>query len=74
MEIEEIRDCMLWLHRFFHDNGRIQPRRVVRAEALKAGFSQHVLKQARKRLGVQLLQNFMPNPQGTAFEDYWRLP
>lgn len=74
MEYQKITNCMLWLCRFFNDNGRIQPRRVVRAEALKAGYSQKVLKQARKRMGVQLLQDFMPNPQGTAFEDYWRLP
>lgn len=63
--------CARWLAKYFEENGRLLPRRLVRAEALKAGFGMQTLKQARKILGVRLIPQFKPNPEGTAMEDYW---
>lgn len=73
MDQDRIRNCAVWLNTFFNENGKLQPRRVVKGEALKAGFGQTELKQARKLLKVKLMQNFKLNPAGTEMEDYWWL-
>lgn len=68
---EKTLKCARWLTDFFEKNGGLQPRRIVRAEALKAGFGMQDLKQARKVLKVRLMPKFKPDPDGTEMEDYW---
>lgn len=63
--------CARWLIDYCEKNGRLLPRRVIKAEALKAGFGAQALKQARKVLKVRLLPKFRPNPDCTEMEDYW---
>jgi hypothetical protein len=73
MEQEDIKKCTEWLSNYFSKNGKLLPRRVVKAEALKSGYGQSVLKQARKILGVKLEKNFLPDKKGGKPEDYWSL-
>ena len=68
-----MKTCTEWLLEYMKINGRLQPRRVIKAEAIRAGFTQHELKYARKILGVRLYQEFALNPAGTKLEDYWGL-
>lgn len=69
-----INSCVKWLCNYFAEHGKLQPRRVIRAEALKAGYTQRELKEARRILGVKLFPEFMPDPAKNELEDYWRLP
>ncbi len=66
--------CTKWLCDFLEKTGRLQPRRTIRAEALKAGFGQNELKAARKNLGIILEPKFMVNKATGELEDYWRAP
>lgn len=66
--------CTEWLCDFLERTGKLQPRRIIRAEALKAGYGQTELKAARKNLGVVLEPEFMVSEATGELEDYWRLP
>lgn len=68
IESEKIQQCMEWLLEFLD---RPKPRRVVRGEAVKKGFSQQQLKQARKNLKVKLTQEVSEDKN--EFEDHWFL-
>ncbi len=59
-EIKMIRDCTRWLCYFLD---KAKSRRDVTGEAIKQGFLKTHLKEARKILGVRLMQY-----EG---EDYW---
>lgn len=66
-------NCTEWLYGYLARTGKLQPRRTVRAEALKAGYGQQELKEARKNLGIILEHDFMANPETGKLEDYWRM-
>lgn len=70
---DTVKQCAVWLLNYMNVNGRLQPRRVIKSEAIRAGYTQKDLKQARKILGVRLYSDFAPNPSGTKLEDYWGL-
>lgn len=69
-----INRCVKWLCDYFTEHGKLQPRRVIKAAAIKAGYTQRELKEARRILGVKLCPEFMPDPEKNKLEDYWRLP
>lgn len=68
-----VKQCAVWLLNYMNVNGRLQPRRVIKAAAIQAGYTQRDLKWARKILCVRLYTEFAPNPSGTKLEDYWGL-
>jgi hypothetical protein len=74
LKMVEKPSCTEWLCDFLEGTGKLQPRRIIRAEALKAGFGQSELKIARKNLGIVLEPEFMVSEVSGELEDYWRLP